>query len=44
MSLEQTLWIGALAALTYGHHPGWEGELAEIAGEMLRRYRPKAQA
>jgi len=44
MSLEQTFWIGALAALAYGADPDWEDELAELAEELLRRYRPRAQA
>jgi hypothetical protein len=44
MSLEQTFWIGALAALAHGADPEWEGELAELAEELLRRYRPRAQA
>jgi hypothetical protein len=44
MSLEQTFWIGALAALAYGTDPEWEGELSELAEELLRRYRPVAKA
>jgi hypothetical protein len=44
MSLEQTFWIGALAALAHGVDPRWEGELAELAEEMLLRYRPRARA
>lgn len=44
MSLEQTFWIGALAALAHGVDPEWEGELSELAEELLRRYRPVAQA
>jgi hypothetical protein len=44
MSLEQTFWIGALAAAAHGVDPEWEDELAELAEELLRRYRPVAQA
>lgn len=45
MTLEQTFWMGALAAAAHGvGWLDWEGELDELAEELLRRYRPLAQA
>jgi hypothetical protein len=44
MSVEQALWIGALASAARGSDPAWERELADIMEEMLRGYRPRARA
>jgi hypothetical protein len=43
VTLEQTLWLGALAAAVYGSAHIDEA-LFELAEEMLRLYRPRATA
>ena len=40
--LEQSLWIGAIAA--GGNAVELDGDLDELAKEMLRRFRPRARA
>jgi len=43
VTLEQTLWLGALAAAVYGD-AHIEEALFELAEELLRAYRPVATA
>jgi hypothetical protein len=43
VTLEQTLWLGALAAAVYGN-AHVQDALFELAEELLRRYRPRASA
>lgn len=42
--LEQALWIGALAAAAHRHPAHLDGELDQLAAELLRRFRPRARA
>lgn len=41
-ALEQCLWIGAMAA--QGRVVRLEGDLSNLADELLRRFRPRARA
>jgi hypothetical protein len=45
MTLEQTFWIGALAAAgDRRRRAALDGALEELAEDLLRRYRPRARA